>query len=534
MKSFSKKLAIFFVVLSLVSSNVATVSGENLSPVVKRIGGENRIMTSVSVSERAFESSENAILVGSRGEIDALGGSLLAKKLNAPIIMTDKASLTPASKLELERLGVKNVFILGGENVVSQRVVEDLNKYNVERIAGYDRVETAIEIAKTAVGENSDEVFLSLGYDIYADALAIGPVTANLNKPLLLSQKTKISDKTLQAIEDLKVKKVTIVGGVNAVSKDIEEKLKIRGLSVDRIYGDNRIETSIKIAEEYFKTPSEVIISNGYIFADSVIGGYFASKINAPIILSRSYALTDETFKYVRKVNKNVNILGLHRAIEKNVETYLNIILKTDTFKDGFFLLPKNNKYDVLEASKMIDRVMGIPPNIVANIYNAGVRVKFCNGPITHEPEYAYLKGQVPRGWEYTGKTWDDVPGAGGTETPIARIGYSNPSTKTGHSACNLELHEIAHTIDNYISGNYYGYEYAISETSKFKKIWKYEAKKILDDPYYVDNNDEYFAETFAMYYLNKNTNELLLRKAPKTHAFMRDLDFYERFRKKL
>ena len=166
MKSFSKKLAIFFVVLSLVSSNVATVSGENLSPVVKRIGGENRIMTSVSVSERAFESSENAILVGSRGEIDALGGSLLAKKLNAPIIMTDKASLTPASKLELERLGVKNVFILGGENVVSQRVVEDLNKYNVERIAGYDRVETAIEIAKTAVGENSDEVFLSLGYDI--------------------------------------------------------------------------------------------------------------------------------------------------------------------------------------------------------------------------------------------------------------------------------------------------------------------------------------------------------------------------------
>ena len=172
MKRFRKTLLVLFLVFSLMSSNLASVSGQNLSPLVKRIGGENRIGTSVEVSRRAYTSSENAILVGSRGEIDALGGTLLAKKLNAPIIMTDRLSLTSASKLELERLGVKNIYILGGENVVSQRVVEDLRKFNVERVSGYDRVETAIEIAKMAVGENTDEVFLSLGYDIYADALA--------------------------------------------------------------------------------------------------------------------------------------------------------------------------------------------------------------------------------------------------------------------------------------------------------------------------------------------------------------------------
>lgn len=528
MKRFRKSLLMIFLILSLMSSNLASVNGQSLSPLVKRIGGENRIGTSVEVSRRAYTSSENAILVGSRGEIDALGGTLLAKKLNAPIIMTDRLSLTTTSKLELERLGVKNIYILGGENVVSQRVVEDLkelSRCNVNRISGYDRVETAIEIAKMAVGENTDEVFLSLGYDIYADALAIGPVTANLNKPLLLSKQTSISDATLGAMEDLKVKKVTIVGGTNAVFQAIEEKLKSRGLLVDRVEGDNRLETSIKIAEKYFKAPNEVILANGYVFADSVIGGYFASKIKAPIILSKDDRLADGTIKYLAKTNKSVNILGMHKAITKKVETDLNIILKTDSFKKGFFLLPKKNPYDLLEANKMQDRVMKISPRILGNIYNAGVRIKFCNCPITDEPEYAHLKGQVPRGWEYTGKTWDHVPGAGGTETPIARIGYSNPSFKTGHSACNLELHELAHTIDNYISGGYYGYEYAISETSNFKKIWKSEVRKLLDDSYYIDNVDEYFAETFAMYYLGDKTRGLLLKKAPKTHDFMVDLE---------
>ena len=173
----------------------------------------------------------------------------------------------------------------------------------------------------------------------------------------------------------------------------------------------------------------------------------------------------------------------------------------------------------------MVDRVMKIPPRIIGNIYHARVRIKFCNGPITDEPEYSHLKGKIPRGWDYTGKTWDDVPGAGGTETPIARIGYSNPGDKTGHSACNLELHELAHTIDNYISGRYCGSEYAISETPKFKEIWNTEVRRVLNDPYYIDYSDEYFAETFAMYYLNSATNARLLRKAPKTHKFIGDLE---------
>lgn len=40
------------------------------------------------------------------------------------------------------------VFILGGQNVVSDTVARDLKGHNVECIHGYNRVETAIKIAK--------------------------------------------------------------------------------------------------------------------------------------------------------------------------------------------------------------------------------------------------------------------------------------------------------------------------------------------------------------------------------------------------
>lgn len=513
----------FIITLNLLVYFSRTVDANNASPVVKRIGGNNRMLTSVSVSKRSFKASDTVILAGYSGEIDALGGTLLASKLKAPILMTDKDCLTDETGLEIQRLGAKNIIILGGEAVVSEDVVKFLSDYSVERIDGVDREETAIEIAKEVVGENIDEIFLSLGYDIYADALAIGPITAKLNRPLFLSGKKDISDTTLNAIKDLKVKKVTIVGGQLVVAKVIEDKLKSMGLAVDRIYGNNREETSIKIAEEYVKDPSEVIVANGYVFADSVIGGYFAYQRNAPIILTRKDGLADSTFRYIDKIKKDINILGLYNAVEEDIETELNIVLRTDSFKNEFFLLPKTDKYDRVEASNMMNRVMNISPKIIKSIYYSGVRMKFCNGRITDEPEYMELRGKVPRGWEGLGKTWDDVPGAGGTTTPIARIGYSQPNTKNGHNSINLELHELAHSIDNYIMGGYTGSQ--ISESVKFTNIWDSEVLNLLPDFYYMDYPEEYFAETFAMYYLNDKTNSNLRIKAPRTHAFIKGLD---------
>lgn len=538
MKNIIKKLVILFIVLNLILSptiaknksksidktleDPVVAQEVSINPVVKRIGGKNRILTSIKLSEESFENSDWVILVGYNGEIDALGGSLLAGKLNAPIIMTNKDKLSQEVKVELERLQAKNIIILGGIESISEDVVDSLGAYSVERVHGKDRLETSINIAKRTVGDRADEVFLSLGYDVYADALAIGPVTADLERPLFLTGRNNISPKTLKAMKDLKVKDVTIIGGPKVVSLETEKLLGDRGLRVKRIYGDNREGTAIKIAENYFKDPTRIIMANGYDFADSVIGGYYASSQNAPIILTRKDRLSLSNNRYISKINRDVTILGLQGSVGKRAETDLNILLKTDSFKDRFFLLPEKDSYDKKEAEKMIDRVMNIDNIVLSNIYYGGVRFKLCDCIITDEIEYSEFKGKVPRGWEGSGKTWDDIPGAGGSITPIARIGFSDPSDENGHNTINLELHELAHTIDNFITGVYNGSQ--ISDSRKFVRAWEEEVYNILPYKYYTDYKEEYFAESFAMYYLNEKSKAKLKQKAPKTYEFIKDM----------
>ncbi|MBE6043478.1 MAG: hypothetical protein E7216_04440 [Clostridium thermopalmarium] len=181
---------------------------------------------------------------------------------------------------------------------------------------------------------------------------------------------------------------------------------------------------------------------------------------------------------------------------------------------DKLIVLPEE-KYDKLEAKKMIDRLKKIPYPILKELLQNDVKIILSNTNITDVDEYAHLKGVTPRGWENTGKTWDDVPGAGG-KAVVARIGYSDPGE--AHGAINLELHETAHAIDAYVFDN-------ISSSKNYKNIWNQEVYNLFgNDPYFVNYPEEYFAETFAMYYLNEEQKQILKERAPLTYEFIKNL----------
>ncbi|WP_419392721.1 anthrax toxin lethal factor-related metalloendopeptidase [Cytobacillus praedii] len=186
--------------------------------------------------------------------------------------------------------------------------------------------------------------------------------------------------------------------------------------------------------------------------------------------------------------------------------------LKMNHVLERVVVVETKGDYDQEEALNMVNRIWSIPTSILNVMYKQGVQVKFINFPLTDLPEYAYLKGEVPRGWEHTPYTWDDVPGIGG-QTVVARIGYSY---KKMHSSVNLELHETAHAIDNYVFNN-------ISYSDEFTKIHTLEHDDFNDNPYY-DYKEEYFAEAFAYFYASSDTNEELKEKAPLTFKFINEL----------
>ncbi|MEH7381896.1 toxin [Bacillus sp. JJ1533] len=184
------------------------------------------------------------------------------------------------------------------------------------------------------------------------------------------------------------------------------------------------------------------------------------------------------------------------------------------TLKEIIFL-PETN-FNESEAAQMIERVNQIDDIILQGLVDKGVVLKLFTGLLTDEPTAVYLKGEKPRGYSENGPTWDLVPGIGGSEVVLAKIGYSEKGK--GHGSINLELHELAHSIDKFVFDS-------ISEDPYFLAIWNKEVKQLFPHrDYFSDYPEEYFAETFAMFYLSEQSRNQLKLSAPMTYQLFADL----------
>ncbi|WP_409973247.1 anthrax toxin lethal factor-related metalloendopeptidase [Bacillus sp. Bva_UNVM-123] len=178
-------------------------------------------------------------------------------------------------------------------------------------------------------------------------------------------------------------------------------------------------------------------------------------------------------------------------------------------------ILPQE-KYDVDNTNEIKERLKSLPESLLVEIINHKIQLILVNGPITGVEEFSYLKGAVPRGWEGTNKTWDDVPGIGGSKSVVVRIGYSEKGK--GHGSVNLELHELAHSIDGIIKNH-------VSTSAAFQTIWNSEKEKLFSgESYFLRYSEEYFAEAFALYYRDQESRNRLKKLAPLTYQFIESI----------
>jgi Pro-Pro endopeptidase len=175
-------------------------------------------------------------------------------------------------------------------------------------------------------------------------------------------------------------------------------------------------------------------------------------------------------------------------------------------------LLPKS-LFDEKAAAGIITRMADLPETLLEKVNEQGITLKLFTGKLTDNQTARYLAGQIPRGYN-SQTTWDEVPGIGGSQVVLVKIGSSEKGK--GHGSVNLELHEMAHSIDKLVFQN-------ISKNKEFKLIWE-EERGILfpGNSYFLLHAEEYFAETFAMYYLNDETKLQLKEAAPQTYNFFK------------
>ncbi|MCZ1106708.1 serine hydrolase [Clostridioides difficile] len=229
--------------------------------------------------------------------------------------------VTKNNRVRLPKGGV--IVFLGSPNARFEVTYQD--EVNASALTGTDRYETSIKISQ-AGWENAENAVL-INDSAIADALAATPFAYKKNAPILLTGSSQINEKTLAELKRLKVKNVYVVGGETSINEKSLDTIKSNNISVSRISGSDRYQTSMNIAKELnnISNISKISVVNGEKgLADAVSIGAVSAQNDMPIILTNENSNITEInnlFKN-KKIDKSY-VIGGEYTVSKNIESKL-------------------------------------------------------------------------------------------------------------------------------------------------------------------------------------------------------------------
>ncbi|WP_421381724.1 cell wall-binding repeat-containing protein [Bacillus salacetis] len=324
MKKISSVILVFLLTLS---SILFSPSQSEASGILTRLSGDNRLGTAIEVSKAGWSSGltnpEKAVVMARADDpADALAASSLSGVKDSPILLTYPNSIDTSVLNELQRLGAEKVYLLGGTAAISSTVQSTLSSkgYKVQRIAGANRYETALKINEAAGTSKGTKAILANGETV-ADALSASAASAINEVPIYLAMKDK-----LRVNLPSNIKQVDIYGGTAVISASVESQLKSQGITINRISGANRYETSIAAANKLNINSNKLIVVRGESvkttkqdYPDAVAASGLANKLNAKILLVHPTKTYDVTKSYLSAKNLDTYVLGGMAAISNNV-----------------------------------------------------------------------------------------------------------------------------------------------------------------------------------------------------------------------
>lgn len=323
----------------------ATVAIDVAVPVrqleVARVAQDDRVGTSVAISQAARGSAETVVIARADVYPDALAGGPLAAALDAPVLLTSPNALSDATGAEVERLGATRAILLGGRSALTDDVENSLRSLGIsaiERFAGENRYDTARLIAARVGGP---EAYLTQGASSdpnrgWTDAVAVSALAARQRRPILLTNTDELATPTARAIGEQQFQKVTVIGGTAAVSERVVGQVLGTGTLTSRIAGANRYETSRKVAEaagEAGANPSQTWVATGLDWPDALTAGPAAAEVNAVMLLVDGRSLDSspparEYFATNRDEIERVVLVGGEQAISRQVSDAITAILQ--------------------------------------------------------------------------------------------------------------------------------------------------------------------------------------------------------------
>ena len=304
-------------------------------PATTRIYGQTQYDTALEISKNGWHQASTAVLATGVNFPDALTGTVLAHKVQGPLLLTEPGRLNPGVAAELRRLGVRDVYLLGGTAALSTAVEQALNDQGIaaQRLSGWNQYGTAAAIA-AASAPISREAFLVNG-DRFPDALSISSYAAAQGIPILLTRSNSLPQETADIIARLNIREVTFIGGSAVLNDSLIEELAGLPQPVTvkaRLAGNDRYETNTIVLNQFPFSTSTIYAATGENFPDALAGAALAARNNAPILLLPPSQLGVSTTAYLndkRAGGSSFTIFGGWGAVSNEMEN----ILRTGSFK---------------------------------------------------------------------------------------------------------------------------------------------------------------------------------------------------------
>ncbi|KOR26541.1 cell wall-binding repeat-containing protein [Clostridium sp. L74] len=335
-------------VVGLVLSTVATGNVKAAPGDVTRIGGADLYETASKVAKSNWkDGAENVVLVSGEGYADSLSASVLATKLNAPIILTSSKNLDKNAKDALTSLKPKNVYVVGGNYVISKEVrneVKGLGFNIAKELFGNTQFDTNLAIANYLVDDlkvDSSEVLVVNGKDGYADALSVAPVAASKGQVLLIVSKNPADAEGAAKFVKAHNSKVTVVGTKNIVPTAVLEKLGAK--EENRVNGGlTQFDTNLNVMKHFGLKYDKVYVADasdtkkGY--ADALVASAIAGKTGSALILTDrgNSKYTENAINHIKenKTDKTeVEALGGNAVMPEEIVNELKDAVKPEINK---------------------------------------------------------------------------------------------------------------------------------------------------------------------------------------------------------
>lgn len=317
-------------------------------------------LATLVISAIAFSQTPitDLLIVSAINYPDASIAEAIANKYGLAIYVINGTQLLSQDEInEFLSKGIKNVYLIGGPAVISEDVERQLSQYfNVKRVFGMTKYGTSVEAAKYFFGNSSLAIIVSDFEDYPSEkgkaklVLLAGKLAAKYGVPLLINPEDNLSEEVENALIDLGVKQVILVGNF---SQEVINRLNELGITIVKQIAkrDNEDEVNKEIeqkAKELNERVPLIIICRrdfrdqlaSVMLAGHVIIVNNVSQVNVSYIVERNFS--------------RIKVLGYPECANQIANLLVQKGLKVETVSGNYKEVIRKRVEEIFNTSKQI------------------------------------------------------------------------------------------------------------------------------------------------------------------------------------